>query len=89
MVARVGAGRAGEAHPGGGPRVVVDEEGPAVGRYPHLPAGGQEALRALVLGLGRAVGRRLGRLRVRDGVLHRPPDLDVVGSLERARRGEE
>lgn len=70
------------AHPGGDSAVVVDEERPSIGGYPHLPAWGQEALLCLVLGLGGAVRRRLGRLWVGERVLYSPPHLDVVGSLE-------
>ncbi len=70
------------AHPGGGSAVVVNKERPSIGGYPHLPARGQEALLCLVLRLGGAVGRRLGRLRVGERVLYSPPHLDVVGSLE-------
>lgn len=71
------------AHPGGDSAVVVDEERPSIGGYPHLPTWGQEALLCLVLGLGGAVGGRLGRLGVGERVLHSPPHLDVVGGLER------
>ena len=69
------------SHPGCDLAVVVYEEGPPVGGYPHLPARGQEALLDLVLGLGGAVGGRLGRLGVGEGVLHRPTHLDVAGPL--------
>lgn len=70
------------SHPGGGSAVVVDEERPSIGGYPHLPARRQEALLRLVLRLGGAVGRRLGRLWVGECVFYSPPHLDVVGSLE-------
>lgn len=60
---------------------MVDEEGPPVGGYPHLPARGQEALLGLVLGLGGAVGRGLRRLGVGQRVFDGPSRLDVVGSL--------
>ena len=76
------------AHPGGDSAVVVDEERPSVGGYPHLPARGQEALLCLGLRLGGAVGGRLGRLRVGERVLYSPPRLDVVGSLETERKNE-
>lgn len=74
------------AHPGGGSAVVVDEERPPIGGYPHLPARGEEALLGLVLGFGGAVGGRLGRLWVGEGVLHGPSHLDVVGTLEQRRQ---
>lgn len=61
---------------------MVDEERPSIRGYPHLPARGQEALLCLVLRLGGAVGRWLGRLWVGERVLYSPPHLDVVGSLE-------
>lgn len=73
--------RSSVTHPGGGSAVVVDEERPSVGGYPHLPARRQEALLGLVLRLGWAVGRRLRGLRVGEGVFHCPPRLDVVGPL--------
>lgn len=85
----LGLSRAIRTDPGGGPAVVIDEEGPTVGRYPHLPARGQEALLGLVLGLGGAVRGGLRRLRVGERVLHRPPHLDVVGSLEINSQGKE
>lgn len=61
---------------------MVDEERPSIGGDPHLPTWRQEALLCLVLRLGGAVGRRLGRLRVGECVFYSPPHLDVVGSLE-------
>ena len=61
--------------------VLVYREGPSVGGYPHLPAGGRESLLGLVLWLGGAVGGRLGGLGVGEGVLHRPTHLDVAGPL--------
>ena len=65
---------------------MVDEEGPSVGRYPHLPARREEALLGLVLGLGGAVGRRLGGLGVGHRVFDHPPHLDVVGALKRIKK---
>lgn len=70
------------SHPGGCSAVVIDEKGTSVGSYPHLPARGQEALLRFMLRLGRAVRRRLRRLRVGERVLYGPPHLDVVCSLE-------
>lgn len=70
------------SHPGGCSAVVIDEKGTSVGSYPHLPAWGQEALLRFMLRLGRAVRRRLRRLRVGERVLYGPPHLDVVCSLE-------
>lgn len=77
------------ANPGGGSAVVVNEKGSSIWGYSHLPAWRQEALLGLVLGFGGAVGGQLRSLRIGKSVLHRPPYLNVVGSLEANGRGKD
>lgn len=47
------------SHPCRGLCVVVDEEGPSIGRAAHLPASGKEAAVVGLLGAGGVLGRRL------------------------------
>lgn len=61
--------------------VVVNEEGPAVGRYPHLPAGRQEALCDFVLWFGGVVRWWLWGLWVGKGIFHSPTYGWVLGAL--------
>lgn len=70
------------SYPRGGFGVVVDEEGPAVGRYPHLPARREEALSNFMLWFRGVVRGGLWRLGVGEGVLHCPAHRGVLHTLQ-------
>lgn len=73
------------SHPCGGLCVVVDEEGPSIGRTAHLPASGQEAALESLLG---AVGVLRRRLRGAQGRRLEPRRLGHGGNGGHSRRGQ-
>lgn len=76
-----GAGQKRRPYPCRSLCVMVNEEGPAVRRDPHLPAGGQEALCDFVLWFGGVVRRWLWGLWIGKGIFHSPAYGRVLGTL--------